>query len=43
MSNHAHSNEIIMIIIVTGVLIFGFLWIGLVNYKVKNIEKKKRK
>ncbi len=43
MSNHAYSNEIIIIINVTGVLIFGFSWIGLVDYKVKNIEKKKRK
>ena len=36
-----YFNELIMIIIVISALIFGSLWIILVNYKVKNIEKKR--
>ena len=36
-----YFNELIMIVIVGSVLIFGSLWIVLVNYKVRNIEKKR--
>jgi len=36
-----YFNELVMIAVVGGVLIFGSLWIVLVNYKVKNIEKKR--
>ena len=36
-----YFNELIMIVTIGSVLIFGSLWIVLVNYKVKNIEKKR--